>query len=159
MSMSPSDQRLINPVASRLGYRLRRTSSAMMATLGASLELVGLRPVEATILLTIGANPGCIQSDIGRMLGIKRANMVPLIAALIQKDLVQKSPVDGRSFALFLSPAGEDARSEADAIMTAHERRYARLLTPEYQDALRTVLDILEQEENATHEEREAAVM
>ena len=73
MSMSPTDNRLINPVASRLGYRLRRSSSAMMATLGAALELVGMRPVEATILLTIGANPGCIQSDIGRMLGIKRA--------------------------------------------------------------------------------------
>lgn len=160
MSVSPSGHSLINPVASRLGYRLRRTSSAMMATLGAGLELVGLRPVEATILMTIGANPGCIQSDIGRMLGIKRANMVPLITGLIQKDLVQKSPVDGRSFALFLSPAGEDARSEADAIMTAHERRYARLLTPEYQDALRMVLDILEQEEkNATHEEGEAAVL
>ena len=159
MSMSPSGNRLINPVASRLGYRLRCISSAMMATLGAALERVGLRPVEATILLTIGANPGCIQSDIGRMLGIKRANMVPLITGLIQKDLVQKSPVDGRSFALFLSPVGEDARSEADAIMTAHERRYTRLLTPEYQDALRTVLDVLEQEENATHEEREATIL
>ena len=159
MSTSPSDNRLINPVASRLGYRLRRSSSAMMATLGAGLELIGLRPVEATILLTIGANPGCIQSDIGRMLGIKRANMVPLITGLIQKDLVQKSPVDGRSFALSLTAEGEDVRSEADAIMTTHERRYTRLLTPEYQDALRIVLDVLEREENATHEEREAAVM
>ena len=159
MSMSPSGHRLINPVASRLGYRLRRSSSAMMATLGAGLELVGLRPVEATILLSIGANPGCIQSDIGRMLGIKRANMVPLITGLIQKDLVQKSPVDGRSFALSLTAEGEDVRSEADAIMTTHERRYTRLLTPEYQDALRIVLDVLEREENATHEEREAAVM
>ncbi|GLV26439.1 MarR family winged helix-turn-helix transcriptional regulator [Sphingobium sp. Cam5-1] len=159
MSTSPSDKRLINPVASRLGYRLRRTSSGMMATLGAALELVGLRPVEATILMTIGANPGCIQSDIGRMLGIKRANMVPLITGLIQKDLVQKSPVDGRSFALCLTTQGKDARREADAIMSAHERRYTRLLTPEYQDALRVVLDVLEQEENATDEEREAAVM
>ena len=159
MSTSPSDKRLINPVASRLGYRLRRTSSGMMATLGAALELVGLRPVEATILMTIGANPGCIQSDIGRMLGIKRANMVPLITGLIQKDLVQKSPVDGRSFALCLTTQGKDARREADAIMSAHERRYTRLLTPEYQDALRVVLDVLEQEENAMDEEREAAVM
>lgn len=159
MSMSPTDNRLINPVASRLGYRLRRSSSAMMATLGAALELVGMRPVEATILLTIGANPGCIQSDIGRMLGIKRANMVPLITGLIQKNLVQKSPVDGRSFALSLTAEGEDVRGEADAIMSAHERRYTRLLTPEYQDALRIVLDVLEREENATHDEREAVAM
>jgi DNA-binding MarR family transcriptional regulator len=131
----------------------------MMATLGAALESVGLRPVEATILLTIGDNPGCIQSDIGRMLGIKRANMVPLITGLIQKELVQKSPVDGRSFALNLTTAGEDVRDEADAIMSAHERRYARLLTPEQQDALRVVLNLLEQDENAAHEESEAVVM
>ncbi len=157
--MSPTDNRLINPVASRLGYRLRRSSSAMMATLGAALELVGMRPVEATILLTIGANPGCIQSDIGRMLGIKRANMVPLITGLIQKNLVQKSPVDGRSFALSLTAEGEDVRGEADAIMSAHERRYTRLLTPKYRDALRIVLDVLELEENATHDEREAVAM
>ena len=145
--MSPNPSHLINPVAPRLGYRLRRVSSALMATLGAALELIGLRPVEATVLMIIGANPGCIQSDIGRMLGIKRANMVPLITGLIQKELVQKSPVDGRSFALFLAPAGEEARSQADSIMNVHERRYARLLTPEYQDALRTVLDVLEQED------------
>ena len=156
--MSPSGNKLINPVASRLGYRLRRTSSAMMATLGAALEQIGLRPVEATILLTIGANPGCIQSDIGRMLGIKRANMVPLITGLIGKDLVRKSPVDGRSFALFLTAPGEDARREAEAVMAAHERRYTRLLTAEYRDALRAVLDALEQEDIETHEEEEAAV-
>lgn len=147
MEKKRADDQLTNPVTQRLGYRLRRASSAMMANLGAALEAIGLRPVEATIIMLIGANPDCIQSDIGRTLGIKRANMVPLITALTQRDLVRKSPVDGRSVALSLTPLGEEACARANRIMTAHEQRYEERLTPEIRQALQDALDILEREE------------
>jgi len=38
---------LQDPVVSRLGYLLRRASSAMMTDLGGALAEVGLRPVKA----------------------------------------------------------------------------------------------------------------
>ncbi|MFZ2998611.1 MarR family winged helix-turn-helix transcriptional regulator [Sphingobium sp.] len=119
---------LTDPIASRLGYLLRRASSVMMGNLGASLAQMGLRPVEATILIVVAANPDCSQSDIGRMLGIKRANMVPLIAGLIGKDYVRKARVDGRSQALSLTDAGQAICHQADAVMTAHEERWEELL-------------------------------
>lgn len=119
-----------DPLASRLGYLLRRASTVMMAKLGSELEGIGLRPVEATILLLIAANPGCTQSDVGRVLGIKRANMVPLIASLGVRALIEKSRVDGRSHALSLTPEGEVLRKQAEAIMDAHEQRFSGLLGP-----------------------------
>lgn len=128
---------LIDPVGPRLGYMLRRASAVMMAHLGASLAPLDLRPVEATILLLIGANPNCSQSDLGRLLGIKRANMVPLIAGLVAKQMISKSVGGGRSHALSLTAAGETARGAAEKIMDAVDGRYESMLDP----AQRAVLD------------------
>ncbi|KQN02326.1 hypothetical protein ASE85_21495 [Sphingobium sp. Leaf26] len=146
---APSADRLTDPVALRLGYMLRRASAAMMAGLGIALAEIGLRPVEGTILILVGANPGCIQSDVGRMLGIKRANMVPLVAALAGRGLVDKSPVDGRSLALSLTPAGELLRMQVDAIMDAHETRFERLLAGRDIALLREALRLIAEEGEA----------
>ncbi|QGP81094.1 MarR family winged helix-turn-helix transcriptional regulator [Sphingobium sp. CAP-1] len=142
----PPEVGLHDPVASHLGYMLRRASAVVMAGLGAGLAGIGLRPVEGTILTLVGANPGCIQSDLGRMLGIKRANMVPLIAGLAGKGLLTKSPVDGRSLALFLTATGEAARAQVDAIMAAHEARFDRLLVGQDLTVLRNALRRITQE-------------
>ena len=134
---------LHDPIASRLGYLLRRASATMMADLGEALGAVGLRPVEGTILILVGANPGCIQSELGRALGIKRANMVPLIAGLTAQNYLEKSPVDGRSFALSLTPRGEEARARVDGIMDAHEAGFARLLADVDQQQFRAALSLI----------------
>jgi DNA-binding MarR family transcriptional regulator len=97
---------LVDPMAARLGYQLRRVSVLMMADLGARLAATGLRPTEGTILLLIGANAGCRQGEVGEALGIKRANMVPLIAGLVKKGYVARARADGRSHALTLTRVG-----------------------------------------------------
>lgn len=143
MDKLPPCKTLRDPIASRLGYLMRRASLVMMADLGNALAKIDLRPVEGTILILVGANPGCIQSDLGRMLGIKRANMVPLISALAARGYVEKSPVDGRSLALTLTVAGEEARAQVDAIMDAHEARFEQLLAGRDQAALRATLALI----------------
>ena len=50
-------------------------------------------PVEASILFVIGSQPGITQSDIGKVLGILRANMTPLVAALITQGLVERAAI------------------------------------------------------------------
>lgn len=127
-------------IADRLGYVLRRASGVMMGALGTALAAIPLRPVEATILILIGENTGCTQSEIGRVLAIKRANMVPLIADLLAKGLIEKRPVDGRSQALSLTPQGLVQRDAAEAIIHAHERRFEALLPPSKVAALRSAL-------------------
>ena len=143
MEKPNAPKELHDPIASRLGYLLRRASATMMADLGEALGAVGLRPVEGTILILVGANPGCIQSDLGRALGIKRANMVPLIAGLTAQGYLEKSPVDGRSFALSLTLSGEKARARVDEIMDAHEAGFARLLADMDEQQLRAALSLI----------------
>lgn len=115
---------IVDPVECRLGYQLRRASAVMMADLGMALAEIGLRPAEATLLSLIGVNPGRSQSDFGRQLGIKRANMVPLTAAMLKAGLIEREATDGRSHALGLTSKGEALRARAEAIIEAHEARF-----------------------------------
>lgn len=127
---------LHDPLDTLLGYQLRRASSVMMADLASTLRETGLRPVEASILLVIESSPGCTQSDVGRLLAIKRANMVPLIAGLFRRDLLYRAPVDGRSQALFLSPTGETVAKEARQAINTHEQRFQDLFDEKKVSAL-----------------------
>ena len=115
---------LADPMAARLGYQLRRASVLMMADLGTRLLAIDLRPTEATILLLVGANPGCRQGEVGEALGIKRANMVPLIAGLIDKGLVARARADGRSHALTLTAAGRARTAAFNKLLDKQEAEF-----------------------------------
>jgi DNA-binding MarR family transcriptional regulator len=112
-----------DPLASLLGYHLRRLSVAVMADLANGLAPLDLKPADASILLLTGARPGLTQSELGRALGIQRANMAPLIGALIRRGLLERAPVDGRSQSLRLTPEGEALRARAWAATQMHEAR------------------------------------
>ena len=106
-----------DPLKDLPGYALRRVSAAIMAQLAARLSRLDLRPTEATVLLVIGANPGVIQSEVGRLLGIASANMAPLVARLTDRGLIVREAVDGRSQGLTLSEAGRRITHKAKSIM------------------------------------------
>jgi DNA-binding MarR family transcriptional regulator len=71
--------------------------------LARALEKHGVRPVEASVLMVVESMPGTTQSEIGRLLSIKRANMTPLVAKLEARGLVRRERVDGRSHGLVLA--------------------------------------------------------
>ena len=106
-----------DPLKDLPGYALRRVSAGVMARLAAGLSRLDLRPAEATVLLVIGANPGEIQSEVGRLLGIASANMAPLVARLADRDLIVREAVDGRSQGLTLSEAGRRIAQKARSII------------------------------------------
>jgi DNA-binding MarR family transcriptional regulator len=112
---------LVNPLESHLGYQLRRTSALLMADLGTRLGPTGLRPTEVTVLLVIRANSGCPQGAVGDLLGIKPANMVPLIARLVKQGLVERTRADGRSHALSLTMAGRARASAVNRLLESHD--------------------------------------
>jgi len=95
-----------DPLTSLLGYQLRRASSVVMATLAEDLTHLGLSVVEASVLLVIADNPGMTQSEVGRVLEIHRANMVPMVTKLFARDLVEKQQGPGRGLALSLTSEG-----------------------------------------------------
>jgi DNA-binding MarR family transcriptional regulator len=114
---------LADPFEGLLGYHIRRLSVLVMADIAETLAPLGLKPSEASVLYAIAAAAGLTQSDIGKALGIQRANMAPLIAGLLRRGLVERDRVDGRSQALRLTAAGEAARAAAWTATQAHEER------------------------------------
>jgi DNA-binding MarR family transcriptional regulator len=112
---------LVNPLDDHVGYQLRRTSALLMSDLGARLAPTGLRATEITVLLVIRANPGCQQGAIGELLGVKPANMVPLVAKLMKDGLVDRAKADGRSHALTLTAAGRTKVSEVTHLLERHD--------------------------------------
>lgn len=106
MSTDSKTSMLTDPLEAMLGYQLRRASLVTLAALSDALEALGLRLTEAIILRLVSANPGCNQAEIGRTLGVKRTNMVPIIGGLVDAGLISRSVADGRTHALHLTDQG-----------------------------------------------------
>ncbi|MBN2791435.1 MAG: MarR family transcriptional regulator [Desulfuromonadales bacterium] len=104
-----------------IGYLLRRASTVAMVELAKRLKALDLRPTEATVLLSIDANPNATPSELGRLLAIASANMAPLIARLEVRKLIEREPMDGRSHALSLTPDGLEIIKQIQRIVTEHE--------------------------------------
>lgn len=122
---------LANPLEDHLGYLLRRASNQVMASLADDLASLELTVVQASLLVLIERNPGVTQSDIGRALGINRANVAPLVASLTQRDLIVRQSSRGRLIGMVVSEAGRVAAHQARRLMLANDKRHSTPLSPE----------------------------
>jgi DNA-binding MarR family transcriptional regulator len=120
--MQAKPQQPDDPMRHLAGYALRRASTAMMTELADELRPLGLRPVEATVVLVIWSKPGATQSDIGRMLNILRANMTPLAIGLERSGLVRRDKADGRSRGLVLTEKGKAVAAKVQKAFEASDR-------------------------------------
>ncbi|MDR3508650.1 MAG: MarR family winged helix-turn-helix transcriptional regulator [Caulobacteraceae bacterium] len=131
-----SDRARVNPLEPLLGYQLRRASAAMQADLNTRLATAGVTTVEMSILLVVEANPQITQSEIGRMLSIKSANMAPLVGGLCNRGLMERMPVNGRSHGLRLTKAGEGIIGDLLGHIRANEEAImAHLSSPQREQA------------------------
>lgn len=97
---------LNDPFSDLLTFHLRRASLIVAADLGERLVDLSLTVTSLSVLLMVEANAGVTQTELGRALGIKRANLAPLTATLAARDLIQRNPTDGRSHGLRLTETG-----------------------------------------------------
>lgn len=110
-----------DPLVRLAGYVLRRASAAALAELNQRLAPLGLRHADVAMLMLIEATPGITHSQAGRVLDIKRANMVPFVARLEARGLIRRRQVDGRSQALDLTAGGRTLLVKARRVVDAHE--------------------------------------
>ena len=115
-----------DPFQDMLSFQLRRTSVAVMSALASELDPLGLNPSEASLIMLIGANPGCTQSAISRALRAKPANLVPLINQLSALGALERVSGRGRAIALSLTEKGRDLHQKAKAVFERHEARITR---------------------------------
>jgi len=137
---------MLGALAPLVGYHLRRASSAFAADFAAAMEGTGLRQVPFAVLSIVAANPGINQGATGRMLGIKRANMVALINDLVDKRLIDRSvdASDRRAFSLSVTQVGTTALADAVARIAAHENRMLDDLNAEERALLLDLLGRIE---------------
>lgn len=121
-----------------LGYMLRRAQSAVFADFAATFQGAGasLTPGEFGLLVLVARNTGLSQMALARALGIDRSTLVPILDRLQARDLLvrRRSPTDGRTHALELTPAGAKELARFTTLVRVHEKRIAsRLSTAETQ--------------------------
>jgi DNA-binding MarR family transcriptional regulator len=106
-----------------LGYFLRRIQVWVFQDFIRTLASIDLRPAQYSVLSVIAANRGLSQADVAQVLGIERARLVRLLDRLEKRGLTQRlaSPVDRRSHALQLTPAGQALLKRARALAQVHE--------------------------------------
>jgi DNA-binding MarR family transcriptional regulator len=109
-----------------LGYVLRRAQLAVFDEVIANFSTLDLRPAQFSVLSLLHHSPGMKQSDVAAALGIQRANFVVLFDGLERRGLAQRrpSPSDRRSYALYLTPAGDDLLKRANRLEAELEARF-----------------------------------
>ena len=130
---------------SLLGYALRRAQSAVFADFSATFVAAGetVTPGEFGLLVLVDRNAGLSQMAVARALGIDRSTLVPILDRLQERGLLvrRRSPTDGRTHALALTPLGIKALARFTKLVRAHEARIASgLSTAE----TRMLLELLE---------------
>jgi DNA-binding MarR family transcriptional regulator len=127
------------------GYLLRKAANAMMAELSAQLAPLELRIVDASVLLLVADGRDMTSSEIGKVLDIQRANMVPLLARLEAAGLIRREPLDRKSQAILLTAAGQERMCDVRDITRRFEADLLeRIPAPHrahFVPALRALLD------------------
>lgn len=134
-----------DPLSALPGYLLRRAANTMMAELQARLLKVGLRISDASVLLLVAENLKLTSSEIGKILDIQRANMVPLLARLEAAELIDRQPIDRKSQAIVLTSAGLKVLAQVKELTANFEADLVERIPPEHRDhfipALRALID------------------
>jgi DNA-binding MarR family transcriptional regulator len=132
-----------DPLAHQPGYALRRAANAMMGELSARLAPLTLRISDASVLMLVEQRKDISSSEIGRTLDIKRANMAPLLAQLEAAGLIQREPIDRKSQAIVLSPAGKDLVAEVHRVIETFEGDLLSRIPEQHRDHLLPALNAL----------------
>jgi DNA-binding MarR family transcriptional regulator len=109
-----------------IGYNLRRAHGIQRQRFAAVFAPLSIRPVQLSILGLVYENPRLKQSDLGKALDIKRANVVTLLDQLERRNLIERKPArtDRRSLVLQLTPAGRKLTTQ---LLELHRRLEADL--------------------------------
>ncbi|MBA4089208.1 MULTISPECIES: MarR family winged helix-turn-helix transcriptional regulator [Sphingomonadaceae] len=132
-----------DPLAHLPGYALRRAAHVMMDDLSTRLQAIDLKLSEASVLLLIDGRDDITSSEIGRVLDIQRANMVPLLNRLDAQRLIRRRPLDRKSMAIMLTEEGQERLVRAKAITEAFEADLLARIPRQHRDHFVPALNAL----------------
>jgi DNA-binding MarR family transcriptional regulator len=130
-----------------VGYNLRRAAAKQRERFRSIFGPHDIRPVQLTVLTLIKFNMSLKQSDLGKALEMKRANVVTLLDELQQRGLIERrrSKGDRRSYELSLTTAGSRFTTR---MLDLHAKLEGDLANSYGQDALGDLVALLRQFRN-----------
>ena len=120
---SKSPGSLQEPLLRLTGYVLRRASTATLAELTQRLAPLDLRPTDVALLVLLDAAPQVSHSEAAETLGLRRPNLVPIVAGLERRGLLDRKRIDFRSEGLVLTEKGRTLLGKALPVITLHEEQ------------------------------------
>jgi DNA-binding MarR family transcriptional regulator len=130
----------IQPTESTRAGRERTGTAFLLAQLGSyAAERFGERAgaldftrPQAGLLRLISREPGQSQQAVARRLGTPPSRLVALVDGLEQRGLIERrrNPGDRRNYALYLTPAGEQAMAGLAQAAADHDEEISAPLTP-----------------------------
>jgi DNA-binding MarR family transcriptional regulator len=107
-----------------VAFLLAQLGAHAAGRFGQRIAALGLSPPDAGLLRKIGSDPGISQQALAGHLGVLPSRMVVLVDGLEQKKLVERTstPEDRRSYALRLTPRGQQVLSDIARIAGEHEQ-------------------------------------
>ena len=115
-----------------IGYNARRAALAVIEVFMARMAVYDLRPVDFSVLSLVTHNPGITSRQLCTTLGILPPNLVGMINALEQRQLITRKPHprDGRAVGLHLTAAGQKLMRGAERTAVELEAEASARLSP-----------------------------
>lgn len=125
-----------------VGYNARRAALVIIAEFMERMAVYELRTVDFSVLSLITHNPGITSKQLCNTLGIQAPNLVSMVNALEQRDLIKRlpHPNDGRAMGLHLTELGEQTVRRAEKTAAELERDVTAKLSPQERKTLMTLL-------------------
>lgn len=125
-----------------LGYQLRRAQLTVFQHFASTLGDRNVTPGQVGLLVLVSRNPGISQTALAKAIGVERSTLGEAIDRLLKRRLLVRKPAprDRRSYALRLSPSGEDFLDGFVPRLLRHEDDVAGSLSPKERKTLIALL-------------------
>lgn len=139
----------LGPLDQALGFHLRLAQNASFKAFKRHTGAADLRPGWYAVLTIIHHNPGITPIALSRGSGRDKSTITPVLRDLLRDGLIRRGtiPTDKRSYALFLTEAGEERLASLAASAAAHDEELDAIVGDKKDELLRllrrivTVLD------------------
>lgn len=125
------------------GYSIRRAQIAIYEELDRELAPLKITPPRFSSLVLIERNPGVLQSELARIIGVGRPAMVAIVDFLQAQGWLRREAHDGdrRANHLVLTTKGRAHLERAKALLLELDERWTSRLTAAERATLTVLLD------------------
>jgi len=125
-----------------VGYNARRAALVIIGEFMERMAVYDLRTVDFSVLSLITHNPGITSKQLCNTLGIQAPNLVSMVNALEQRELIKRlpHPNDGRAMGLHLTELGEKTMRRAEKTAAVLEQDVTAKLSPQERKTLMVLL-------------------